>query len=204
MITPGTHNTEHLTCPRCEYDLYALPLDGQIVRCPECGNQYDLRLLRMPPDERERKIRGMESLPAFCGVCASFSVLCAYLLVAGWVRRRAAPGSGTPSLEVLAWSSVLCLVGWAAGLRVYLSRYRYVVGAVRALLLCHASAPLLLAATVVLIGASPALPFALNSVAATTAAFVLGGAGAWLYIRARAILARMYDQLAGPGEGKRP
>ena len=33
---------EHLTCPNCGYDLYAIPE----VRCPECGFRYDAGALR--------------------------------------------------------------------------------------------------------------------------------------------------------------
>ncbi|MBI4717095.1 MAG: hypothetical protein HY763_04765 [Planctomycetes bacterium] len=33
---------EHLTCPRCGYDLYGIPA----LRCPECGFYYDAEALR--------------------------------------------------------------------------------------------------------------------------------------------------------------
>jgi hypothetical protein len=116
---------EHLSCPWCQYDLFGLPTERGTVRCSECGNRARVALLRISPEARRRKLRGMEALPRFCTLlfwCTS------------WV---AVPAVYSRRGELLLIAAFLT-VSWMAAAWAYLRRYECVTGAREALVLFHA------------------------------------------------------------------
>jgi len=194
------HNSsnEHLHCPWCQYDLYGLPTDGNIVRCPECGNRSDLRLLRMPREKRQEKVRRMESLPSACTLLA-FLVACFALLgMIALTNQEPDYGVGVTFAGLVVASAA----GWVACVRLYLRRYRFVLGAVRVLLLFHVCLCLFIAGTqIILLGgcgsiASGRPDLGMFAYSAGIATLILGGL---LYKGARANLASMHHQLVGRG-----
>lgn len=63
---------EHIACPKCGYDLHALPL----VRCPECGFRYDAPSLRQLAYDVDwvrvgaaRSVTGEATLPLVLSTC---------------------------------------------------------------------------------------------------------------------------------------
>ena len=89
---------EHLTCPKCGYDLYGIPE----VRCPECGFRYDAAALRTMAASaewtrlataRELTVRAtlavVLALPAVCNAFgilgwAQFGVVAVAYVIAFW------------------------------------------------------------------------------------------------------------------------
>jgi hypothetical protein len=190
---PPVEVTEHAACPWCRYDLFGLPEEKGTVRCPECGNRVKLGLLRIPPLVRLKKVRSMETLPAFCAVSFWGSL---YLGVV-FFRLRDASLLLIPAGWAVLWT--FCV--WA-----YLRRYRLVVGAAEALVLLHLCVPLLPVGAV-LSGYMPlgiAGALAGNHLPGLFSAlgwWLLGVAtlalGLYLYRRVRRTFRSMHDQLAG-------
>jgi len=202
MTDAHTETTEHLTCPWCRYDLFGLPTEGHIVRCPECGNRSDLRLLRIPPEDREKRIRGMESLPAIGAVSALFFVWFSLMATSelGTWRRL----GGRIQWEFVGLASG-CVITWTGTTWLFVRRYRFVRGATRMLALFHLCAPLLLFGFIFAIsGADVAVnPMSVWNVGRLLLGLGMLGAGIWAYRRARGILRRMYEQLAGANDTRK-
>jgi hypothetical protein len=139
----------------------------------------------MDPLERAKRVRGMESLPA--GACASAAVILMFALMAH--------GAGWANLITLLFG-----VGWLWLVVAYRRRYRYVMGATRLLVLFHVvSALWVVGSGIALMGCMVVTsPFSPSRGVGSTVLLVGVGmlaAGGWLYVRARAILGRMHDQL---------
>lgn len=185
---------EHATCPACGYDLFGLTVDQNVVRCPECGLRFDLRLLRIPPVERARKLRGMETLPAFAVGPVAGVILVLWLAID---TRDAIP----ENWAIIIVCATLALLGIAAG-AIFLHRYRYVVGARHVLLLFGVCSVLfLVGAPMFLCGLPAAGSLSSRGIHLAMAVPVFGAAAlVWfwvLYRRARRILGSMHDQLVG-------
>lgn len=202
MSEETSESREHAICPACGYDLFGLPVDRHVVRCPECGLRFDLRLLLTPPDERARKLRGMESLPAFA---IGPSVGAVFVLWFAIDAREAVPESWGLFMVCL----ILALAGIAAA-TVFIRRYRYVVGAKDVLVLFGAcSFSFLVGVPMFLCGVlvAPA-QLGRGSYELGVLLPVLGAAALvlfWvLYRRARRVLGSMHDQLVGrvPDRGR--
>ncbi len=193
-----TPRADHPRCLWCEYDLFGLPAEDDIVRCPECGNRSDLRLASIPPKERARRVRGMESLPAISAVSALFG---AYFAILAFLERPWRP-TLTDVLHAFIACAVLGAAVWLVSTFCYVHRYRFVLRAREMLVLFHLCAALFFVSIPLGYGGltqllSPSTGYSLSALAAA-----LGGAGAlalgvWLYRRARRILRHMHDQLAG-------
>jgi len=196
MTDSHAATTDHLTCPCCGYDLFGLPADGNVVRCPECGNRSDLRLLRIPPKDREKRIRGRESLPAISAVSALFFVCFSLMAMSElWTWRRL---GGRIQWEFVGFASG-CVITWIGTPWRFVRRYRCVRGAARMLALFHLCAPLLLFG---FIFATRGVDVAVNPMSVwNVGSLLLGlgmlGSGIWVYRRARGILRHMYQQLVG-------
>jgi len=202
MTDSNAETTEHLTCPWCRYDLFGLPTDGNLVRCPECGNRADLRLLRISPKDRKKRIRGMESLPAACAGFAFFAVIFALMARA---TLRVSPSE--PAGMTFAGLALGCAAGWAFCARTYHRRYRFVVGAVQVFAMFHVCLWLFVVGICL---AWPGLCVAVfdDQVAPALLGVCLVGAaslcfGGWLYRQARGKLGHMYEQLAGAPDTRR-
>ena len=64
---------EHQACPACGYDLFGLPCEGALVRCPECGRTS---IPSMP--RRRKRIR----IPIGNGTLLAVSLLLAFVTIA--------------------------------------------------------------------------------------------------------------------------
>lgn len=193
MDRTSTQGGEHLACPRCNYDLFGLPCDAEVVRCPECGRRSHLRLLRMSVRDRKKRVRGMESLPAICALLFWAAAGCGVLLAAY-------PSAGSAAL------ALGFVVGWMGATIAFFRRYRFVLGATQVVVLHHVCALCFWFGTLttwmacgVVLGRPPRAGVAgLILLLAVWGTLALG---AWLYKRARGILGNMHDQLATPDRG---
>jgi hypothetical protein len=64
---------EDLYCLTCGYNVRGLT--GDPVRCPECGDEHELQLLRAPAWAIRVAINHMEAAPTRCVMCAAFACL---------------------------------------------------------------------------------------------------------------------------------
>ncbi len=76
---------EHLTCPKCGYDLHGIP----DVRCPECGFGYDadaLRSIVAAEDWLRFTAARCVVLRAVLAAALAFPAVCDRIGVSGWTR----------------------------------------------------------------------------------------------------------------------
>ncbi|MGB9625431.1 MAG: hypothetical protein ACPMAQ_11265, partial [Phycisphaerae bacterium] len=202
MTDPSVATTEHLTCPWCGYDLFGLPTKGDIVRCPECGNRADLRLLRISPKDRARRVRGMESLPAACAGFAFFAVI--FALMAKSILRES---PSEPAGMTFAGLALGCAAGWGFCARTYHRRYRFVLGAVQVFAMFHVCLWLFVVGIGLVCGGLCSAMLDDRVAPGLLGVCLVGAAslwfGGWLYRRARGKLAHMYEQLAGAPDTRR-
>lgn len=76
---------EHLTCPKCSYDLHGIPE----VRCPECGFRYDAAALRsMSASAEWTRLAVARHITVRAAIAAGLAVpsVCASAGIPGWPR----------------------------------------------------------------------------------------------------------------------
>jgi len=197
MAEPPPATNDHPICPWCQYDLHGLPAEKNLVRCPECGNQSNLQLLRIDPEERRKKLWDIDKLIALCTAAFIMFIACASTIILSIAGIHVFQNEG--ELSPLYIVMLLMSIVWSGSFAVYRYRYKHVTGSPKALFKYHICNTLLVAGTFstlapfLLLGGKP-VP-ARTSEIIMLSGLILLAAGLWTRRLARNTLKNIHAQL---------
>ena len=107
---------QDLYCLSCGYNVRGL--DGDPVRCPECGHHNRLRDLLVPAEEIKRSLRRLETGAAMCGAMPAVLLFFLFPLLACIVFGISKPPSHWYLVIILALV-LLCVFVWITGVSLF-------------------------------------------------------------------------------------